>query len=342
MPLPADVVTTIRSYWDDDFQRDGIVDGTHYAVPTKVDVKSVVWFQPTMFAASGYQVPTTFAELEALTARMVADGGPEPWCVGIESGMATGWVFTDWVEDMVLRLHGGEVYDAWVSNEIEFDDPRIIEAMLAVLTLWTGETDEEAARQRLAGNDLPRVFAASGSIGRTNFADSADPLADGVCYMHRQASFLSGFFYPGTRFADGSAGAIDVFPLPGVAGNAPMLTAGTLAAAFNDQPATMAVLGYMATADYAESRQREQAQRLGGNVSGFLSAARGQDLSIYQPLEQRFLDMLWNAPLARFDASDLMPAQVGAGTFWNEGTNIVSGDITVTEGASRIATSWPR
>jgi hypothetical protein len=42
---------------------------------------------------------------------------------------------------------------------------------------------------------------------------------------------------------------------------------------------------------------------------------------VYQPLEQEFLDILLNAELARFDASDLMPAAVGAGTFWSEGTS---------------------
>lgn len=341
VPLSDDVVDAIQAHWAESYQLDGIVDDVHFGVPVKTDLKSLVWYKPSNFAASGYEVPTTFEELEALTQQMAEAGGAAPWCVGIESGQATGWTYTDWVEEMVLRLHGGDVYDGWVSNEIPFDDPRIVEAMLAVITLWTGETDEEAARQALADRDLPRVFAASGTIAQTNFADSADPLVDGQCYMHRQASFFSGFFPPGTPFADGSDDAIDVFYFPDINNDAPALTAGTLAAAFNDNPATMAVLAYMATADYAENRQREQTRLLDGGLSGFLSAAQGQDPSVYQPLEQNFLDILLNAELARFDASDLMPAAVGAGSFWTEGTNIVNGDITVSEGARRIQESWP-
>ena len=341
LPLADNVVDSIQTHWAESYQLDGIVNDVHYGVPVKTDLKSLVWYKPSNFEAGGYEIPTTYDELEALTQQMVDDGGPAPWCVGVESGQATGWTYTDWVEEMVLRLHGGDVYDGWVSNEIPFDDERIIEAMLAPITLWTGETDEEAARQRLADRDLPRVFAASGTIAQTNFADSADPLMDGQCYMHRQASFFSGFFPEGTPFADGSEDAITVFYFPDVRGDAPALTAGTLAAAFNDEPATMAVLEYMATADYAENRQREQTRLLDGGLSGFLSAAQGQDPSVYQPLEQEFLDILSNAELARFDASDLMPAAVGTGSFWTEGTNIINGDITASEGAARIQDSWP-
>ena len=341
LPLSDDVVASIQEHWAESYQLDGIVDDVHYGVPVKTDLKSLVWYKPSIFEGSGYSVPETFEELEALTQEMVDAGGAAPWCVGVESGQATGWTYTDWVEEMVLRLHGGDVYDGWVSNEIPFDDPRIIEAMLAPITLWTGESDEEAARQALADRDLPRVFAASGTIAQTNFADSADPLIDGQCYMHRQASFFSGFFPPDTPFADGSDDAINVFYFPDINDDAPALTAGTLAAAFNDEPATMAVLEFMATGEYAEKRQAEQTRLLDGGLSGFLSAASGQDPSVYQPLEQEFLDILLNAELARFDASDLMPAAVGAGSFWSEGTNIINGDITVSEGAARIQESWP-
>ena len=50
---------------------------------------------------------------------------------------------------------------------------------------------------------------------------------------------------------------------------------------------------------------------------------------MYQPLEQKFLDILTSSKLSRFDASDQMPADVGAGTFWTEGVSLVNGDDTV-------------
>ena len=47
---------------------------------------------------------------------------------------------------------------------------------------------------------------------------------------------------------------------------------------------------------------------------------------MYQPLEQGFLEILNTSELSRFDGSDLMPADVGCGTFWTEGTSAVNGD----------------
>jgi ABC-type branched-subunit amino acid transport system substrate-binding protein len=311
--------------WSDAWNVFGVVDGVTYGVPVKSDMKSLVWYKPATFAEAGYEVPTTFADFLALVDTMANDGsGTKPLCVGIESGQATGWTYTDWVEEMVLRQHGAEVYDGWVSHEIPFSDPRIMESMQAVVDLWTEDN----------------VYAASGTIAATAFGDNGIPLVEGDCYMHRQASFFSGFIPEGTVF--GPEG-VDVFYFPDINGDAPVLGAGTLAAAFNADPNVHALLGYMSSAEYAEARQQAQQALKGGSpaLSGFLSAAQGQDLSVYEPLEQSILNALASAGIVRFDASDLMPADVGAGTFWTEGTSLVNGDITVAEAAAAIDASWP-
>jgi alpha-glucoside transport system substrate-binding protein len=326
VPVTDEVNATLDEYWGDGYQLYGNVDDVQYGVPAKTDLKSLVWYQPQAFADAGYEVPTTFDEFTALVDQMAADGGPKPLCVGIESGQATGWPFTDWVEDLVLRQAGADVYDQWVNHEIPFNDPQIVNAMQTVADLWTPEN----------------VFAAGGSIAATNFADNGQPLVDGQCYMHRQANFFAGLFPEGTTFADPSdPAAVDVFYFPDINGDKPALTAGIFAAAFNDDPATMAVMNYIATAAYAETRQKNQTAELGGGLSGYLSAAKGQDPSVYQPLEQSFLEILDASQIARFDASDLMPADVGAGTFWTEGTSLVNGDTTAQEAADAIEASWP-
>jgi alpha-glucoside transport system substrate-binding protein len=55
--------------------------------------------------------------------------GVKPWCIGIESGEATGWVATDWLEDAILRDQGAEYYDQWVNHEVPFDDPGVVESL---------------------------------------------------------------------------------------------------------------------------------------------------------------------------------------------------------------------
>ncbi len=323
--LPEHTETVMNEFHTDAWTIFGNVDGVAYGIPVKADLKSLVWYKPADFAAGGYTVPETWDELLALTDTIIADGGT-PWCVGIESSTATGWPFTDWVEDLMLRYHGADVYDQWVAHEIPFNDDRVKQVFEEILNLW---------------NTQDAVFAANGTIATTAFGANAEPLVNGDCFMHRQASFFSSRFPEGTPFGDPTnPDAVDVFYFPSVSGDRPVLGAGTLVSAFDDRPEVWAVMEYMASADYASNRQKIQSLIKGG-LSGFLSPASGQDLSLYSGLELSFLDILATAEVVRFDASDLMPQVVGSGSFWTEGTSYVNGDITVDEALASIEASWP-
>lgn len=98
-----------------------------YALMFSADIKSLVWYRPDEFAAKGYEVPTTWDEMEALMDQMVANGDT-PWAIGLESGAASGWPATDWIEDIMLRTAGPDVYDQWVNHEIPWTDARVKEA----------------------------------------------------------------------------------------------------------------------------------------------------------------------------------------------------------------------
>ena len=323
LPLPADVVSSME--WSDAWTSFGNVDGTQYGVPSKSDLKSLVWYKQAKFAEKGYEIPGSWDALKSLAGDMIANGDT-PFCVGIESGPATGWTFTDWIEDLMLRMHGADLYDEWVAGTLAFSSPEVSGVFEEVLELW---------------NTPGMVYASGGSIAATPFGDNGQPLVDDDCMMHRQASFYAAFIPEGTAFADGSPDAVDTFYFPSVKGDYPVLGAGTLVGAFRDAPEVWEVMKYFGSAAYAETRQIAQTERKGGGLSGFLSGASGQDPSVYQPLEQSFLNILVSADVVRFDASDLMPAAVGAGTFWTDGTAVVNGDKTVAEATADIDASWP-
>jgi alpha-glucoside transport system substrate-binding protein len=99
-------------------------DGPIRAVPTTVDPKGLVFYPRAEFLKAGYQIPDTWDELLALSDQIVADGGT-PWCFGFESGAATGWPGTDFLESLVLRVGGVETYDAWTRGEIGFTSPAV-------------------------------------------------------------------------------------------------------------------------------------------------------------------------------------------------------------------------
>lgn len=327
LPLPDDVTASVSEHWSDGAMGFGNVDGVQYGVPDKTDLKSLVWYQPARWEAAGYTVPGSLDDLWALSNQMIADGNT-PWCIGIESGTATGWSFTDWVEDVMLRRHSGETYDAWTSGELPFASPEVSGVMQEILDIW---------------NTDGMVFAQGGTIASTSFRDNGEPLVNGDCFMHRQASFFSAFFPDGTPVQDGSEGAIDVFQFPQGDTDPPIvLTAGTLVGAFTDRPEVWAVMEYFGTPEFANLRQAAQKEAKGGGdvLSGFNTANLNVDRSLWSPLEQSFLEIMANNDV-RFDGSDLMPADVGAGTFWEQGTALVNGETTVEAAAAIIDASWP-
>src|SRR5207245_11021669 len=95
----------------------GAVDGKVYGIFVKAALKGLIWYNPKAFVAAGYSVPSTWDELLALTDRVAADG-KTAWCIGLESGAASGWPATDWIEDIVVRTAGPDVYDSWSRPEI--------------------------------------------------------------------------------------------------------------------------------------------------------------------------------------------------------------------------------
>jgi ABC-type glycerol-3-phosphate transport system substrate-binding protein len=120
--VPLDDVLDMQSLqqqYDEGFLQLATYNGQLYGIFTKADVKSLVWYSPPAFESAGYEVPTTWQELQALEEQIIADGAA-PWCIGLESGAASGWPGTDWIEDIMLRTAGPDVYDQWWQHEIEW------------------------------------------------------------------------------------------------------------------------------------------------------------------------------------------------------------------------------
>ena len=282
----------------------------------KVDVKSLVWYSPENFEDAGYDIPTSMEELKSLSDQIVADGGT-PWCIGLGSGGATGWPATDWVEDMMLRTQPPAIYDQWVSNELPFDAPEVVAAI-----------EEFGA---FARNDS-YVAGGAGAVASTDFRDSPKGLFDSPpqCYMHRQASFIPAFFPEGTSVGEDA----DFFYFPAYAEadlGAPVLGAGTVWAITNENDAAHDLIAYLET---------PEAHEIWMALGGFLTPHKGVDTSKFSDAATaKMNDILLAATTFRFDASDLMPGGVGAGSFWT-GMVDYAGGADAAEVAAGIQASW--
>jgi alpha-glucoside transport system substrate-binding protein len=320
VPLPDEVLDTV----EDDFAP-GLLDlvranpsGQPLAVPTKSDLKSLVWYNPREFVRHGYSVPTTFEGFLDLADRMAAAGHP-PFCVGLGSGVSSGWPATDWVEDFVLRLAGPDVYDAWVEHRTAFDDPRVLEAAAMVFERWAREG---------------YVFGGTDAAAITHFEQAGWPVVDGECMMHRQANFYEAFLPDDAEV--GPSGNVYAFRLPGSADFPDvMLTGGQYAAPFSDRDEVQQVMGFLASDDFAGA----MAARTGG---AFLSPHRGVDIDLYEgELTQELgRTLVADNNVVRFDASDLMPSEAGS-TFWSAVLAATDDPAALAEAFANVEENWP-
>ncbi|MBU2648736.1 ABC transporter substrate-binding protein [bacterium] len=282
----------------------------------KVDVKSLVWYVPENFEEFGYEIPETMEELIQLTRQIVADGGT-PWCIGLGSGDATGWPATDWVEDLLLRTQPPAVYDKWVSNEIPFNDPKIVAAI------------EEFGF--FAKNDK-YVAGGVSSVGSTDFRDSPRGLftIPPRCYLHKQGSFIPTFFPKGTQLGVDA----DFFYFPAYASKnlgKPVLGSGTVWTITKDSRVTRLFFEFLRTRLASEIWMAQ---------SGLLSPHKGVNLGVYaNDTLRKQGQILLNATTFRFDGSDLMPGVIGTGSFWTGMVDYVSG-ASAKEVANSIQASW--
>ncbi|MFV0358219.1 ABC transporter substrate-binding protein [Tropicimonas sp.] len=293
-------------------------DGTEatYVFPFKADMKSLVWYVPENFEDAGYEIPETMEDLKALTEQIVEDG-ETPWCIGLGSGGATGWPATDWVEDLVLRTQPPEVYDGWVTNEIPFNDPRIVEAIEDFG--WFAKNDD---------------FVAGGvnSVAATDFRDSPKGLFSSPpqCYLHRMASFIPSFFPEGTLIPDDA----DFFYFPAYAEKdlgKPVLGAGTMFAITKDSGGAQELIRFL---------ESPIAHEIWMAQSGFLTPFKGANQEVFgDPTLKKMNEILLNADTFRFDGSDLMPGGVGAGAFWT-GMVDYTGGKSAQDVADQIQRSW--
>ena len=257
-------------------------------------------------------------ELFALSDQMVADGNT-PWCIGVESGNATGWTATDWMEDIMLRTTTPENYDRWVSNDLAFNSPEVVNAM-------------EVYGSFSRNDDY--VAGGAASVATTFFGDAPKGLfsSPASCMMHRQASFIPAFFpKKGEEVVNGEA---DFFYFPPFASQnlgRPVLGAGTLYTMTKDSAATRAFFDYL---------QEAKAHEAWMSQGAFLTAHKGANPSSYASDAQRKQgEILTTATTFRFDASDLMPGAIGAGAFWSEMTAFANGQDAKTT-ADNIQAAW--
>ncbi len=313
-------------------------DGNHYGIPWFPNFKSVVFYHEPTFTEMGYEIPETYEDLVALSQQIV-DDGLTPWCFGFESGEASGWPGTDWIEDIYVRQNGADAYTDWYTHEIPFNDPTVATAFDTLGEILFGEGF---------------VLGGPEAAATIFFEDSPGPLFDDDpgpgCLMLKQGSFATNFFTQAPGYEEGEEEEIKVFAFPTIDGNSGAMGGGDTLIVFDGAPENVAAIKDWITPEWgctlASASGGGVAEHGGHGVAGVerLPGNKNIDVNCYESESAKtFAEAIKTALDANtfvFDASDLMPPEVGQRTFWD-------GVIAWTNGAETQATvdeieaSWP-
>ena len=372
-PLPNQVNSNVEAGWDRHWIQVGIHASVPYGAPLMVSLKSLVWYSPDAFAKAGYEVPDTWAELEALTSKIRSDhpdGSVTPWCVGAADGESTGWVLTDWLEDALLATQGPGVYETWASHRVPVDSSNAVEALGAVNSLVL---------------DNGRVVGGRGSVISRTPAQAGADLAKGSCLMLHASSSFESRFPEGTVITDadganpvtvqaprptasptagsgGTAGAtgatasaqgtataagatstagsagtkVSAFVTPAADRGSDSVLVGTdYLVAFTRSDAVSAVMEYLTSQEWARTRMA---------MGGVATANQGVDPDLApSDVGRRATRLLQSRQTTvEMDASDSMPVGVGSSALWVGLSRWSTGTVTPKEALKQAEAAWPK
>lgn len=282
--------------------------GHTYAVPVKAELKSMIWYNSARLRRThpreADQLPAvrTWDQLVQLS-HTLRRSGATPWCLGLADPPNSGWSGTDWVEDILLHQAGPIFYQEWAAG----NQPWTTEQVRRAWTTW----GEIAAVPGMIHGGIDAALL-------TDFADAGRPMFTDPpgCYLHRQASFMNGFYQ---RYTDRAGASLNLvpgqdfdyvpFPTDPATGSADQVweVSADLAGMFRDTPAARALIAYLAT----DEAQRIWPEASAGTVfSVNTTVAEGER----HELSRRVATTLTNAEdyVMCLDASDVMPAAMSS------------------------------
>jgi alpha-glucoside transport system substrate-binding protein len=312
VPLTGAAADAIRANYSQVWQDLGTVDGQLYGLYFKVANKSVIWYRTGAFAEAGVAPPSTWDELRQVS-RTLVEAGITP----MATAGADGWVLTDWFENAYLHVAGPERYDALARHEIPWTDPSVVATLELLADYWR----------------TPRfIHGGASDATQVTFTQAVAEVfgARPTTAMVMEGDFVAAEIRALDRMTVGDEARF--FPWPSINGSpSAVVAAGDQAVAFRDTPETHALMTFLASPEAAQ---------IMASRGGYLSVNRNLDPAYYPDDTTRALAIaVVDAPLLRFDLSDLTPQTFGGGSnahMWVLLQNFLDGGIAATEVARQL------
>jgi alpha-glucoside transport system substrate-binding protein len=284
--LPLDKVVELNRLNADygkQWLRLATVNGKLVAIVIKVAIEGLIFYDPKTLSAAGQdfgKAPPTWTAMTAAAQQIQAATHAAAWCIGVESGAASGWPGADWIRDFYLRLAGPAAYERWAAGKEPWTSPEMKAAWQSFGAIVHSPT--------LTYGGIPYVLS-------TNFATAFRPMFQSPpgCYLSHESSFLTDDFKNLQPVPDVNAvGFPDIDPRYGGA----QVVAADLLGMLKDSPEARDLLRYLTSA---------QAQEIWVRRGGMLSANKQVGVDAYpDPVLGQAARLVLGANPPEFDLVD--------------------------------------
>jgi ABC-type glycerol-3-phosphate transport system substrate-binding protein len=177
---------------------------------------------------------------------------------------------------------------------------RTVAALAAAVLVMTACSSSSSS-----GGGDSYVFGGPNAALNTQFGNGGDCLFSDPpgCYLHHQASFITGFFEDNFPDVAVAGDTYDFFPFPAINYSA-ITTSADLMGMFTDTPQAASLMRYLVTVE---------AQSVWPSLGGAVSGNSAVPLDVYpDEVSRRLAQALYESDTVKYDASDKMPAEMEA------------------------------
>ena len=287
----------------------GTFNGKLYALFFKAANKSTVWYNVKAFKDAGVTPPKTWDDLQK-DAKTLKASGVDAYSIGGSDG----WTLTDLFENIYLRQAGPDMYDKLTNHEIKWTDPSVKQALTTMAQVIGDTNNIPGGTSQALQTDFPTSV--------TNVFSSPPKAA-----MVFEGDFVAGVITSSTKAKPKTDFDVFDFPQIGSSSTDAVLGGGDGVVMFKDNPATEAVIKYLAS---------PEAQEIWAKRGGYTAPNKNVDPSVYPDAITRAAAKGIAKSGFRFDMSDQMPAAFGSDAEFSDLQNFLKNPTDVNGAAAKL------
>ena len=273
----------------------------NYGVFFRLFPNSLIWYDVEKFQKIGSPKFESYNELLEFTYQNASNDN-YIWCLDIESGGSTGWVATNWLEDLLIHHYGTEVYDKWYLQELKPSSNEVIFSFIDIGKLVYPKNYVYGGYKRVVRKEF-----------RNNFSNLTNQ--DTSCIFSWSGHYSSFYFPNNLEYGKD----FDFMKFPSVENKNALIGIGDVLVATNKKNTTIKVINYLIDDNFGKVwMSKSDATYIPANLNNLNK--------IYNLMTEKEQILVRNAlkeNLFRYDASELMERRIGSDALWKALKNYI-------------------